>query len=300
MKKGIIVYMLLFTCNISFGQTLVDTTKRWNNHWGSSIFGQGSGTEFIRFGNDTTVDANIYKKVLRATHEAPSNWSSYGLIRESAEKKIYYRTDTSNQEYLLYDFSLNINDTVLAVMMGSYNSGLNLFLGSELVFVLSIDSILIGNKYQKQLHMATVCSGVERDQWVEGMGGSAGMLHNDFGYVGGDFYELVCFYQNDSLFYLNPSYAYCYVKPTSIPENCPENFISISPNPVTDISVVSIKNSSEKSLNLEIFNTSGEKIIVMDVKDDTYIDRKNFAPGIYFFKFTTNSGAIRIIKVIIL
>lgn len=299
MKKGLLIIGLLLMHNLLISQTLVDTTKKWNT-MGISEMGFEFGSELIRFGKDTTVDATIYKKVLRATNEIQPDWASYGLIRETSDKKIYYRTDTSNQEYLLYDFGLTIDDTVTPTALDSYNSGENISLRSYPLIVRSIDSILVGGTLRKQLHLGQDFMG-ETDQWVEGMGSRSGMLHCNFGFVGGDTYKLMCFYQNDSLFWLNPSYTDCFFIESIIEEISHKVTFSINPDPVTDVSIISIKNTAgNKSMKLEIFSCTGEKIQTKDVKDGMEINRNDFIPGIYLFRLTIGSDRIRTIKVSVL
>lgn len=143
-------------------------------------------------------------------------------------------------------------------------------------------------------------SGLETDQWVEGMGSKSGMLHCNFGFVGGDYYSLLCFYQNDSLLYLDPSYPDCFVISSVITEPAHEITVSINPNPVRDVSIVSIVNKRDKSMKLEVYTFTGEKIIMLEASDGMKIYRNDFASGIYLFKFTYDSVKITTIKILII
>ena len=113
MKK---IEMLLFLILIVFfasSQSIVDTTKRWNNYIQfPSSYPVEERTELVLFSQDTMIDSKIYKKVLRTTDELMINWEEYCYIRETIDKKVYIRSDTSSQEYLLYDMDVNINDTL--------------------------------------------------------------------------------------------------------------------------------------------------------------------------------------------
>lgn len=299
MRKFSLLFALLLIYNFSISQTIVDSTQEWNTFLISEQ-GFQVGHELIRFGNDTTVNTNVYKKVLRLISEPQSSWSSYGLIRETTDKKIYYRTDTSNQEYLLYNFSLNLHDTVISTVISSYNSGAVTYLQSAPLVVQSIDSILVGTKFRKQLHMFSFYAGIETDQWVEGMGSLSGMLHSNFGFVGGDTYKLLCFLQNDSLFYLNPSYDLCYFLTSVFQEDSRRVSISINPNPVTGVSIVSIKNiNKNESTRLKIYNCTGELIQSLQVRDGMEINGKNFISGLFLFRFTDDSGTVETVNVII-
>jgi hypothetical protein len=75
------LFALLLIFHPLISQTLVDNTKRWNTVL-TTESAIDACSEIIRLGSDTSVDAEIYKKVLRSTDEQASNCSDYGLIRE--------------------------------------------------------------------------------------------------------------------------------------------------------------------------------------------------------------------------
>ena len=58
----------------------------------------------------------------------------------------------------------------------------------------SIDSVLIGNNYRQRTNLHPLWGGHE--EWIEGIGSISGILHNSFGLIGGNYFELLCYYEN--------------------------------------------------------------------------------------------------------
>lgn len=297
MKKIVVIFCYLLSCNCVFGQVLVDTGKEWNNLLNSEE-GFGVASQLIRFGSDTTVNILTYKKVLKATSDIAPNWTLYGLIRETPDKKVYYKYDATSQESLLYDFGLHVNDTVVPTSLTPDNSCTGSYLLTLPMIVVSIDSVFIGDKEQKRLHMSPVGIGYETDQWIEGVGSKAGMLHNNYDFVGGCWYKLLCYYENDTVKY--PPNPDCFVISSLETAGSGETSVSIAPNPVRDISTVSFSKPVNDFMKLEIFTSSGKKIRSMDIQDNMMIYRKDFIPGLYLFKFYDTSRTFSTIKVQIL
>ncbi len=296
MKRSILITGLLMVYGLAISQVIVDSTKKWNNvlnsEWGFLI-----GSELIRFGSDTVVDSKTYKKVLKATSDVSPDWALYGIIRETPDKKIYYKYSTDTPESLMYDFGAQVNDTVTPTVLVPMSSGTGVYLWSYPMVVSSIDSVIVGDEMKRQLHMAPADIGYETDQWIEGMGSKAGMLHCEFGLVGGYNFRLVCYYENDSLKYLNPDYSDCFVISSVDPVSPREKRVSIIPNPVRGSSVISIPNKRNEQVNLEIYTCTGKLAGRMEARDNMIIYGKDYSPGIYLFRFSYASGVAETIKV---
>lgn len=297
MKKIICVLLIIMCANGVISQTLVDTTKKWSTKI-NRLPSWTVITEFIKFGQDTTIDSKTYKKVWRSTDEFQEIWISYGFIRENPDKKIYFRTDTSFQEYLLYDFELNVNDTVYSTAITSYADYYTL--ATAPFVVISIDSMLIGNEYKKQFNLFSIYANMETDQWIEGVGSKSGVLHWNAGLIGGDHYELLCFSENDTLKYQNPFWNTCYYVYTNIQEIFDGINVSIKPIPVTNISNFTIEgNNNDHYFILEIYHITGKKIISARIKNNYVINRNEFYSGLYLYRLFNQSGIIKTGKIII-
>ncbi|MCD6366414.1 MAG: hypothetical protein J7L46_02620, partial [Bacteroidales bacterium] len=194
--------LTLFIITLVFfatGQSIVDTTNQWRTLIQGPPYNPMPDvhTETIIFQQDTVIDGKTYKKVFCSLDEFMTNWEEYCYIRETPDKKVYMRSDTSQQEYLLYDMEANLNDTLWVTGIESYLESWSFVSYSRVID--TIDSVLIGNIYRKRLLLNGGLG-----EWIEGMGSMTGILHNASGLVGGDWFELLCFSENDTVKYQNP------------------------------------------------------------------------------------------------
>jgi len=205
--------------------------------------------KFAINGEDTIINGIVYKKLFLFHTSQFYNDSAIciGGIRE-VNKKIFYYGDSvhilkpiitnncNGNEILLYDFSLNIGDTINE----------ECFNGFLTLVVTDIDTMLIGNKLRKVFHFNTPLF-----NWVEGIG-NLNISNNGLGgllYYIGQFpvkaqwlYNfLICFKQNDTIVYFNSNYSEC--MPLNVPAKLAvSDNIIISPNPATDFITLNIEN----------------------------------------------------------
>src|ERR1044071_9077419 len=113
MKKIIAALFMLLPASVLFAQhtyrPFAASASKWEIHYmqGLNSFGYGSISIPAGSGNDTIIGAQLYHKV---NHDA---YGFIGGIREDlALKKVYYYPKDSLQEYLLYDFSIQVGDTL--------------------------------------------------------------------------------------------------------------------------------------------------------------------------------------------
>ncbi len=239
---------------------------------------------------DTIIDSIKYHKLFSFSDTifTQENATYIGGIREDSLKKVYYKGKNvfepyicdlhPDREKLLYDFSLNVGDTFRLIHSYSYfcqDSSLYSYL-----VVSKIDSLLINNKYRKRICFGS-CDFVS---WVEGIGGvPRGLLYTSDPVILTCNLNntLICFKQNDTLLYGN-----CYYHYYDIKENKTfEKNIKIYPNPVTDISTF----DTGKFNNIEFINIySLEGILIKQIntkgRNKIIISRKNYLPGMYFYR----------------
>ena len=183
---------------------IVDTTKTWNTiHYWSGSWGvlNCGGTTTTKFEGDTVVNGKSYLKVFESQDSLQTNWVQVGLIREDTNTHQVYFTDNYINEGLLYDFDLEIGDTVY--VENFYNSE------SVSLIVNNIDSIIInGNSrkkyflYSEEYHRTEI--------WIEGIGSLRGILYSGKFPPPGGGVELLCSHQDGSLIYINPNFAACF------------------------------------------------------------------------------------------
>ena len=281
---------LLFVVIVQFcyGQEyhkIVDTNKVWSIIDEYTAGGGQPYSQFIKFTTDTLIGSYNYKKVLRSSDSTQTVWSHIGFIREDSTAKVYYM-DNSYLEGLIYDFNVNINDTI-----NIYNP-LVCFDSSNMVCIVEqIDSIFIYNNYRKQIH---ILSAFGSEVWIEGIGSNRGILYTNQCIVG-NLFKLLCFYENDTLKYINPDYDSCFYPFVNINENENEKpvlLIDLENNSY----IIQAKSSIEE---VTIYNVLGKKMGQYNpFSNQCKINMSLFSSGIYFITCKTSNKLfnIKIVK----
>ena len=187
------------------------------------------------------------------------------LVRQDG-RKIYWRNYFATTEELLYDFSLQIGDSLPV-------NGINFFSG---IFITAIDTILIGNEERLSFQLNNGITSF----LVEGIGHDAGFLQY-FPPILECANRLNCYGQNElPLFPENPTdcdYSVGIDKAVTL-----SNF-NIYPNPATDVLIIELQNEAVKTV--EILNINAQQIekrILLNNRNEISIAA--FPAGVYFVK----------------
>jgi len=166
MKQTATLFVLsLFLTQMSTAQvTWFNTADQWTFHVISGWVGQG--IETIRPKNDTTVDGVVYKKLLRHAQYAIGGQSDdFRLMRQEGQK-IFARSQwpvVSYDELLLYDFALNVGDTVHLPLYENQSP--------DLAYVISgLTTVVIGGQTRVKQSIRWLNSPVEKGTLIEGIG----------------------------------------------------------------------------------------------------------------------------------
>ncbi len=180
MRQFILPFIILFGTFYSISQTSIyhpfpDSDAVWNFHYHAYCFYNGDGDDnySIVMTGDTLINGENYHQLKTPFIESYStgncgyNQIGYrGAIREDVvEKKVYYVPPASTSEELLYDFNLEVGDTV----KGYINTSL---MPDDVDVVLSIDSVLVGSTYRKRWNINN-CYGISI---IEGVGSTYGLF----------------------------------------------------------------------------------------------------------------------------
>ncbi|MCK4662737.1 MAG: T9SS type A sorting domain-containing protein [Bacteroidales bacterium] len=86
----------------------------------------------------------------------------------------------------------------------------------------------------------------------------------------------------DEIYFLLEDYCNIGIEENSIQIN----FVKISPNPVTDISIMEFKNEQFENFTLAIYNITGTKIkVIQNIKENKVeLNRNEFKKGIYLYR----------------
>ena len=240
---------------------------------------------------DTIISSLHYKKILGSGYK--TNGFSYccyyyntyqGAIRQdSIHRKVYY-SNTYFTDTLLYDFNLNIGDTLPTSYVNFQNSN----------YVSSIDSILIGTSYRKQYHISVRGSSFSGDSnyvsLIEGVGSTFGLIYQlTPPFESGS--TLNCFSQNNVTLYTNLNGNCDTTLSIKKTKNSLANIqIAIYPNPNNGSFIIEPSNNVKQTL--QIFDINGKMALNQSINGKTTIDATNLADGVYNLSLLSNEGII--------
>jgi hypothetical protein len=255
-----------------------DSNAVWNE---ITMHSGGCYSSYCKYSNflqgDTIINTQSYHKI----YSNDSNNVSYvGGLRED-NRRIYFFYKYCSQEVLLYDFNLDIGDSIL-LSCELCNSSYPMYMK-----VVSVDSILLTDMtYRKKINFDYGTSW----SWIEGIGCEAGLLYPYYSCIlcFPCWIELVCFKQNDTILYSNETHVPCfeYVVSNNELENN-SNIFLVFPNPTTD----NLTLETTEKATIEILNIEGQLIKTINIADkQTSIDVSNLSSGVYIIKAKTERG----------
>ncbi len=212
-----IIFIILFHLSgISFAQMyhpFTDSTSFWH----SVGFDHGSFQEYsFLFGmhGDTVIANNQYSKVYRTPDTLfSSNLEYVCALRENDNRQVLIKLP-EDPEFVLYDFNLNVGDTIsyptgYIVNNNSWGySGWNSYR-----IVQSIDSILLNTgEYRKRWNLFYPFIYGSVDHWVEGIGsiGKFGLLYPLVSDIYTNFYNYFfgCYVEANEIVFFDSTFCY--------------------------------------------------------------------------------------------
>jgi len=300
MKRTTFTAFLVFISIFCFSQSLVTTNKTWSNlkvhYWNPN----NTSTEFFKLTTDSTIDGHVYKQVEQSTDENQQIWAAYGFIREDSDKKVFFRFNAIEPEYLFYDFNVELNDTIAAYSVFTFSN--TTYIHPVVYYVHSIDSILIGDNYRKQINLYdTVQPYYDYEHWIDSTGNTGGLLHNDDGSVGRDTYYLLCFYENGIIRYHRPGYSSCYILTGTGEEHFNNVSVKISSNPMTESSIITVEQpGGNAELQIDFFDFYGRPFCSKKICHHLYLKKEEFRSGIYLYRITGKYGSVLSGKLVVI
>lgn len=290
--RTLLILMVLSLSLSSFGQLGVhfaDSNAIWKINyrwWPPSPFGYNGYAENSISG-DTTINNLLYKKIVKISYDvfctniALTDPQYMGALREdTTNNKVMFIPSGHQTDTLLYDYNLQVGDT----LPPGYNVTI---LGNEL-FVWSIDTIETNGIKRMRWNLEAEYYG-QFASIIEGIGSTNGLLEEIYIFET-DAY-LRCYYQNDSLVFLNNLFVNECVMPTDTclnvgiqEDNNPLNYsIIYSPNPVNKRLNVKFLDYNYEDYHLCFFNNLGEYIKSVKLKSSRQeINVENLSSGIYY------------------
>ncbi|NQT77069.1 MAG: hypothetical protein HQ565_05100 [Bacteroidetes bacterium] len=233
---------------------------------------------------DTIINDVEYIKLFQLGFDPDCSLITYGPYytgayrNDTINRRVYFISESHANEDLLYDFSLEVGDTVPQTYIN--------YAYPHLV-VDSIDSILLGDHYRKRFYYY-------RETWppievVEGMGAHTGLLepmeifeHQHY---------LRCFHLNDELLYIYNADSCSLETDTCLSVNITDpqqkDFnVTLFPNPVVDNLSVNIECMDSKTLEFRFFLLNSSGIIQKDIGfkiNNKTISLQDLPSGLYLW-----------------
>ena len=306
MKKTVIILVSFFLTEVAICQNyypLPESNVIWQVSWGESgCFEYGWFDNYqYSISGDTLINSINYHKIERSgyfeCYAAPLNpFIGYlGAFRNDIEnKKVWVVPRDSLNEMLLYDFDLNIGDTIKGYLYIVSESQFGL---PNTAVINNIDSIEIGANFRKRWHYQG-SSPFWSGTIIEGIGCEFGLLDGLCAMMDNNG-DLNCFSIDNQTLYPNSSPEPCELT-TSIldSETETENSIFCYPNPTKKtIQVSGIQKSNIHSFKL--YDPFGRLLDKNTFRSNQVINLENRKNGIYYLEFLDeNKTSLNLTKII--
>ena len=266
-----------------------------NAVWGmsSGCFDTNCGDwQYIKdyYGGDTLIDGNNYKKIVEEVYPMTNgnccpvpNGSGAGLLRDDTiAKKVYWRAQWMSNDTLLYDFTLQVGDTVNDFLQCEWGA----------LTVVSIDSILIGGSYRKRINFDyTLIMPYQNYSIIEGIGSTDGLTVPNCNTMGfGTF--LNCFSENDIVLYshgLSPDTIPCGTLPVGVNNlhQQTKEMVTVFPNPATEGEITFKFENTEyhNTMELKCFDIFGREVFkekIYRYQGEGIVDVSGWGKGMCF------------------
>jgi len=283
MKPGtyFILFILAFMSFQSFAQdydSLVVENAQWQVIWTpDSPHSWPDKTGWLLRG-DTVINGTQYKKLYhRQFHDPNNNFIDQeylcSFLREDVTERKVYHLDPDidwcmsgcyypDQEYLLFDFSVQVGDTSYICMLTQYWP-------LDVLREITQDSMF--GEIRNVFHYAMANAPL-----IEGIGSGAGLMEPTIMYTGSGYYFLFD--------YCRGTDAECGVSFVKVDENSLKNDFSIYPNPASDVMGINFadKPCLKENAKILINDVFGRCLRTIEFQDgDLVIDVSDLQAGIY-------------------
>jgi len=236
--------------------------ERYDNGWPNSNYYYF----FYKTNGKKTINDTVYTII-------SDNYDQIRCYLREENKKVFCKLTPDDPEFVLYDFDIDIGDTVILHQCSgeSYNG-----------YVEGTDSLLIGEQYHKRYFIQ--CWEWLSFYFTEGIGSDAGLMYCDLPWV--DYYgNLFCFSLNDTIYKTDGSgekgsgdcWQYIGIQET------PSEQIEVYPNPVSYYIYVNY----DKKCKLVLSDLSGRQA---RSSFSNYINVSDLEQGIYLLRIYSFTG----------
>jgi hypothetical protein len=293
-QKLLIILISILLTNKVLAQT-IDLQGEWRvdyqEVWYPEEFYNNLYRDFID--GDTVINSIQYYKVYRSGYSYyglfpqgevyPYNHILHGFLREEDNK---WYTFFEDNDTLLFDFTLNVNDTVY--------SGCTFTMGEQII-VDAVDSVLVNGDYKRRMHLYGDASMVA-EYIIEGIGATSGLFENMYMFEWSS--TLVC-YAKDGVSVWGESTEECDLA-VKINENEADHIpYNLYPNPAKDFTLLRVSQGIGKT-KLTLIDILGT-IVYQDFLESPCtikIALDGYPSGVYL-AILENNGLRKTVKLII-
>ncbi|MCX6303515.1 MAG: T9SS type A sorting domain-containing protein [Bacteroidetes bacterium] len=190
-------------------------------------FDTSYSTISYQMAGDTIFSSGTYKKMYTSQGQTPGNWNLFCYMREDASRRVWYKHSGTENDRLMYDYSVHAGDSVLAGMEPVY------------LYVDSVTQVTIDGSARQKFWLSCQVFPDYKETWIEGIGSSRGIIFSGSAMLVGGWYWFLCISESGQLTYMNPAYNSC-------------DLISGIPAEKNNSSVVVFPNPAHSRLNLEV------------------------------------------------
>lgn len=297
MKKHLLIFLVCLLAKNSYSQSYIpfpEDSAQWSV-W--HYFNGGNSVESIQYKmkGDTILNGIIYSKVYKSyeLYYGANDTDLHCYIRQDTTLKLVYVKYPYNlyqdsSEFILYNFNMQVSDTITIKLIAS-----NSF-GHLIVDLSNIGFSGYGPTPYYSLLTIDSCMGSPGCLWgvaCDGLGilQGIGSVNNYFLYTemppmhcymwGDNSYNLQCFWYKGQYILGGNFCDYA----TGIKEQTLVKLNPVQPNPVSDISILKNSKGLEEAL---VFDLTGKFLCKLNRNDenDFQIIASEFANGYYFLK----------------
>ena len=285
--------MIPFSCFLKAQKVFPEygDNPKWNV---LSCFWRDCNTQSFEFYKDTIICGKHYSAILLNKKKT--------YIRTENQKVFLRETNSClGKDYVIYDFSKNIGDTIYL----AYDLSNTAYLDTIPALISNIDTIDFLNSRRRRFLVKFNPSGqsnfFRQMYWIEGIGSD---MHPFYSYIHTfdaweTEYQLLCYSQNNIQLFQNWNYQSCDIN-TSVRNTQNENKVFVSPNPIADFFDIKHPNSIDL-IQIEMFDYTGKKIFCRQgksIENKRIFMNSKYNSGLYILKIATNFElyTIKIIK----
>lgn len=230
-------------------------------------------TNFCVDDSDTLIANDTFKKVIKCPEQV-----YHGAYR-SENRKVYFVPKDSTNQFLLYDFSVEVGDTIPQVYF-EYFYGDGMFLTDYVIY--HIDTIFVNGNPHKRIN----------DNWVEGIGNLQGFLLEPFFNISQYRVELTCMSIENTVYFPMQDVIPCPLDLAVSDVILPK--IAISPNPTSDKLIIEGINDAAE---INVINAQGKTVDFRRLSTHE-LAVSDLVAGVYFVQVTQNkqSAIVKFVK----